>query len=170
MTDAEGAESGWLVAIRRHAPFRQDLTRFCIHGVVALLRGFPGHFVRRHFTLWPLGPPTNPSGFSSQAFDPQCVLCAASGAAGCALVSEVRGRSLAVARLAENTPAKLATQEVAENEIWDRVEDLCDVVLEPSGTGHDSADSRVRPAAPSPPPARAVVVAPRRTRTSLTRP
>lgn len=52
-------ESGWLVAIRREAPFTQDLTKLCIHGIIALLGGFPPHFVRDYFTLWPLYPCTH---------------------------------------------------------------------------------------------------------------
>lgn len=39
----------------------------------------------------------------------------------------------------------LATQEVAENDVWDRVQDLYNVLLETSETGYCSTDSRVRP-------------------------
>lgn len=54
--DPSGAtryESAMLVAIRRHAPFEQDFSKFCIHGIVSLLCGASPRHVRDYYTLWP---------------------------------------------------------------------------------------------------------------------
>ncbi|KZZ94203.1 hypothetical protein AAL_05170 [Moelleriella libera RCEF 2490] len=94
------------------------------------------------------------AGTPSKKGQRECVICAASAAWSpecelglepndCHLASDLLKYSQEAATMGYAKPDKLARQEVAETEVGDRVQDLCNVLLETSETGYIFTDAQL---------------------------